>query len=49
MVQDQGVAEVVRQLDQACREAGFFYVVTHCTLFMCMQQFESVSHLNDPA
>ncbi|XP_057493430.1 probable 2-oxoglutarate-dependent dioxygenase At3g50210 isoform X2 [Actinidia eriantha] len=26
MAQDQGVAEVVRQLDQACREAGFFYV-----------------------
>ncbi|PSS36062.1 2-oxoglutarate-dependent dioxygenase [Actinidia chinensis var. chinensis] len=29
MVQDQGVAEVVRQLDQACREAGFFYVKGH--------------------
>lgn len=28
MDQDQGVAQVVRQLDQACREAGFFYVVT---------------------
>ncbi|GFZ05426.1 2-oxoglutarate (2OG) and Fe(II)-dependent oxygenase superfamily protein [Actinidia rufa] len=29
MAQDQGVAEVVRQLDQACREAGFFYVKGH--------------------
>ncbi|KAL7141431.1 hypothetical protein ABFS83_08G052100 [Erythranthe nasuta] len=27
--QDKGVAEVVRQLDQACREAGFFYVKGH--------------------
>ncbi|KAL3646341.1 hypothetical protein CASFOL_011521 [Castilleja foliolosa] len=29
MAQDKGVAEVVRQLDQACREAGFFYVEGH--------------------
>lgn len=28
MGEDPGVAEVVRQLDQACRVAGFFYVVT---------------------
>lgn len=27
ITQDEGVAQVVRQLDQACREAGFFYVV----------------------
>ena len=27
MAEDPGVSEVVRQLDQACREAGFFYVV----------------------
>ena len=27
MTQDDGVMEVVRQLDKACREAGFFYVV----------------------
>jgi isopenicillin N synthase-like dioxygenase len=26
-VQDPDVLEVVGQLDQACREAGFFYVV----------------------
>lgn len=35
MAEDPGVSEVVRQLDQACREAGFFYVVIFyaCTLF----------------
>lgn len=27
MTQDEGVMEVVRQLDKACRQAGFFYVV----------------------
>lgn len=27
MAQDPIVCEVVKQLDQACREAGFFYVV----------------------
>lgn len=27
MGQDSGVAQVVKQLDQACKEAGFFYVV----------------------
>lgn len=29
MGEDPGVADVVRQLDQACREAGFFYVVSN--------------------
>ncbi|XP_027770856.1 probable 2-oxoglutarate-dependent dioxygenase At3g50210 isoform X3 [Solanum pennellii] len=29
ITQDEGVAQVVRQLDQACREAGFFYVKGH--------------------
>lgn len=28
MEEDPGVCAVVRQLDQACREAGFFYVVS---------------------
>ncbi|KAK3019054.1 hypothetical protein RJ639_004341 [Escallonia herrerae] len=28
MAEDKGVAEVVRQLDQAGREAGFFYVIS---------------------
>ena len=27
MAQDPGVCEVVKQLDEVCREAGFFYVV----------------------
>jgi len=27
MAEDAAVLEIVRQLDQACREAGFFYVV----------------------
>lgn len=29
IAEDAGVCEVVKQLDQACREAGFFYVVLH--------------------
>lgn len=29
MAEDAGVLEVVRQLDKACREAGFFYVKGH--------------------
>lgn len=28
MFQDEGVAQIVQQLHQACRDAGFFYVVT---------------------
>ena len=28
MAEDPNVAEVVRQLDKACRETGFFYVVS---------------------
>ena len=27
MAEDPGVSEVVKELDKACREAGFFYVV----------------------
>ncbi|XP_010503690.1 PREDICTED: probable 2-oxoglutarate-dependent dioxygenase At3g49630 isoform X2 [Camelina sativa] len=29
MAEDAGVAEVVQQLDRACRDAGFFYVIGH--------------------
>ncbi|CAA7055902.1 unnamed protein product [Microthlaspi erraticum] len=29
MAEDTGVLEVVRQLDKACRDAGFFYVIGH--------------------
>lgn len=32
MGQDPGVAQVVKQLDQACKEAGFFYVVLELLL-----------------
>lgn len=28
MAEDAGVVEVVGKLDMACRDAGFFYVVT---------------------
>lgn len=35
MGEDPGVAEVVRQLGQACREAGFFYVVYFIHLPIC--------------
>lgn len=27
MAEDPGVSQVVKQLDKACKEAGFFYVV----------------------
>lgn len=29
MAEDPRVSEVVKQLDQACREIGFFYVVCY--------------------
>ncbi|KAF5195157.1 2-oxoglutarate (2OG) and Fe(II)-dependent oxygenase superfamily protein, partial [Thalictrum thalictroides] len=29
MIKDEGVWEVVKQLDKACKEAGFFYVKGH--------------------
>lgn len=29
MMEDAGVAEVVGKLDRACRDVGFFYVVTN--------------------
>lgn len=35
MAQDPGVREVVKQLDQACIEAGFFYAVKFSLLFLC--------------
>lgn len=30
MAEDEGVLKVVKQLDWACKEAGFFYVTGHC-------------------
>ena len=35
MAEDPDVSEVVRQLDQACREAGFFYVVRVTIFYAC--------------
>jgi len=33
MAEDPGVLEVVKQLDKACTEAGFFYVVIVCCIY----------------
>ncbi|KAL0377684.1 UNVERIFIED_CONTAM: putative 2-oxoglutarate-dependent dioxygenase [Sesamum radiatum] len=44
LAQDEGVAEVVRQLDRACREAGFFYVKGHGIRDSLVKDIRSVSH-----
>ncbi|KAL2522726.1 putative 2-oxoglutarate-dependent dioxygenase [Forsythia ovata] len=44
MAQDQGVAQVVRQLDRACREAGFFYVKGHGIPDSLVKEIRSLSH-----
>ncbi|KAL6966028.1 hypothetical protein U1Q18_045504 [Sarracenia purpurea var. burkii] len=44
MAEDQGVAEVVRQLDRACREAGFFYVRGHGIPDSIIKEVRNVSH-----
>ncbi|KAK6116209.1 hypothetical protein DH2020_050005 [Rehmannia glutinosa] len=43
MAQDKGVAEVVRKLDQACREAGFFYVKGHGIPYSLVEEIRSIS------
>ncbi|KAK6151210.1 hypothetical protein DH2020_016142 [Rehmannia glutinosa] len=43
MAQDKGVAEVVRKLDQACREAGFFYVKGHGIPYSLAEEIRSIS------
>ncbi|KAG8384348.1 hypothetical protein BUALT_Bualt04G0108800 [Buddleja alternifolia] len=43
MAQDEGVAEVVRRLDQACREAGFFYVKGHGIPDSLLKEIRSIS------
>ncbi|KAL2241652.1 UNVERIFIED_CONTAM: putative 2-oxoglutarate-dependent dioxygenase [Sesamum indicum] len=43
LAQDEGVAEVVRQLDRACREAGFFYVKGHGIRDSLLKDIRSVS------
>ncbi|KAK6924025.1 Isopenicillin N synthase-like, Fe(2+) 2OG dioxygenase domain [Dillenia turbinata] len=44
MAEDQGVSEVVQQLDQACREAGFFYVKGHGIPGSLIKEVRNVTH-----
>ncbi|CAK9161432.1 unnamed protein product [Ilex paraguariensis] len=44
MAKDEGVAEVVRQLDQACREAGFFYVKGHGIPDSLIKEVRDMTH-----
>lgn len=43
-VEDEGVSSVVRQLDQACREAGFFYVKGHGIPDAMIKEVRDVAH-----
>ncbi|CAN0918064.1 Probable 2-oxoglutarate-dependent dioxygenase At3g50210 [Linum grandiflorum] len=44
MGSDPGVAQVVQQLDQACREAGFFYVKGHGIPDSLVKEVKSIAH-----
>ncbi|KAG5535583.1 hypothetical protein RHGRI_023374 [Rhododendron griersonianum] len=44
MAGDQGVGEVVQQLDQACREAGFFYVKGHGIPDSIIKEVRNLTH-----
>ncbi|KAL8124942.1 homoarginine-6-hydroxylase 2-ODD-C23.1 isoform X2 [Apium graveolens] len=44
MTQNQGVMEVVRQLDKACREAGFFYVTGHGIPMSLVNEVRKLTH-----
>ncbi|KAF8410105.1 hypothetical protein HHK36_002627 [Tetracentron sinense] len=44
MDEDQGVSKVVKQLDQACREAGFFYVKGHGIPDSLVKEVKDVTH-----
>ncbi|KAJ4964383.1 hypothetical protein NE237_024322 [Protea cynaroides] len=44
MDEDQGVSEVVEQLDRACKEAGFFYVKGHGIPDSLVQDVRELSH-----
>ncbi|KAK9285777.1 hypothetical protein L1049_024978 [Liquidambar formosana] len=44
MGEDPGVSEVVRQLDQACREAGFFYVKGHGIPYSLIKEVRNATH-----
>ncbi|KAJ0230427.1 2-oxoglutarate-dependent dioxygenase [Hirschfeldia incana] len=41
---DAGVAEVVRKLDRACRDVGFFYVTGHGISESLMKKVKEMSH-----
>ncbi|KZV40583.1 putative 2-oxoglutarate-dependent dioxygenase, partial [Dorcoceras hygrometricum] len=45
MSQDEGVAKVVQQLHQACREAGFFYVKGHGIPDALLTEVRAIAHL----
>ncbi|XP_010550355.1 PREDICTED: probable 2-oxoglutarate-dependent dioxygenase At3g49630 [Tarenaya hassleriana] len=44
MAEDAGVAEVVRQLHRACRDAGFFYVIGHGIPAGLIKEVREISH-----
>nr|KJB71114.1 hypothetical protein B456_011G106500 [Gossypium raimondii] len=44
MVQDPAVREVVKQLDQACREAGFFYAKGHGIPETMVKEVRNITH-----
>uniref|UniRef100_A0A803KY11 Fe2OG dioxygenase domain-containing protein n=1 Tax=Chenopodium quinoa TaxID=63459 RepID=A0A803KY11_CHEQI len=44
MAEDAGVCEVVKQLDKACREAGFFYVKGHGIPDSLLKEVREVTH-----
>ncbi|XP_031253610.1 probable 2-oxoglutarate-dependent dioxygenase At3g50210 isoform X1 [Pistacia vera] len=44
MGEDPGVRKVVTQLDQACREAGFFYVKGHGIPESLIKEVKNISH-----
>ncbi|XAR57770.1 Aminocyclopropanecarboxylate oxidase [Bertholletia excelsa] len=44
MAHDQAVDEVVRQIDKACREAGFFYVKGHGIPDSIIKEVRNVTH-----
>ncbi|GAB4846957.1 hypothetical protein Ancab_025967 [Ancistrocladus abbreviatus] len=44
MAEDPGVCGVVNQLDQACRQAGFFYVKGHGIPDSLIQEVKNITH-----
>ncbi|XP_018515364.1 probable 2-oxoglutarate-dependent dioxygenase At3g49630 isoform X7 [Brassica rapa] len=44
MMDDTGVAKVVRKLDRACRDVGFFYVIGHGISESLMRKVKEMTH-----